>query len=654
MKKDAKKNKTIKDTTTETLTFKMVAKRYFADNQWQQNINFCVPITVGLVVQEDGSVPVGEMTSRLKESVQSIVNRLKECFEAKNKKNVFSAMARPRIIVMVWLPAEEKQSSAEEKLSSAEEKLSALTNCILNELKSSYSGAQVDVVVTEDLREIKKYCWLTIAAWDGVIKSSCGETVCRLLSSEYDEAKSPDRTENAVLNFPQNCPVYQIVLPIGETPESIDYQVREIYPHLLERIASDTENTWFDRDTYHVDREPEQARYKQKRKDFEEEAAHIRSFNDKVVKLSPRIGQQNSEVFDLLNQHSEEDCRKLPGYIKNTVLRQIYYDMTSMGGQTKQKRWFKILLGLSCAGLIFCSLYADLELNRWCMVVFGLLMAATFGLYRYMMKRDNAHNDYLFFRVLAEGMRVQTYWYGTGHNVSVGDAYSVKYQSDMRWAIRAFNALFVGEFLDGCEKKPGTYPVLPTKTPKWKMPSNYTPKYRVLAQEWLGKSVSKHEDGRYDMKEAGGQLWFYHKRIKQFCDSFKNDQKKLNQVQFVWFIMMIVAVVMVITKISFTLPLGDWSLVIGEKVWLFLITLCNIFVLAVTAGMAFKADEDIVTRYRYGASLAQLAVQACEAAPDSNAARIRAIFAEFGREALEENAEWQIIKNNCKPEVHTG
>ncbi|MBQ1555789.1 MAG: hypothetical protein IIZ68_10095 [Clostridia bacterium] len=241
----------------------MVAKRYFADNQWQQNINFCVPITVGLVVQEDGSVPVGEMTSRLKESVQSIVNRLKECFEAKNKKNVFSAMARPRIIVMVWLPAEEKQFVAEEKLS-------ALTNCILNELKSSYSGAQVDVVVTEDLREIKKYCWLTVAAWDGVIKSSCGEAVCRLLSSEYDEAKMTDHTENAVLNFPQNCPVYQIVLPTGKTPESIDYQVREIYPHLLERIASDAEKTWFDRDTYHVDCEPEQARFKQKRKDFED------------------------------------------------------------------------------------------------------------------------------------------------------------------------------------------------------------------------------------------------------------------------------------------------------------------------------------------------------------------------------------------------
>ncbi|MBQ1413460.1 MAG: hypothetical protein IIY93_09770, partial [Clostridia bacterium] len=245
----------------------------------------------------------------------------------------------------------------------------------------------------------------------------------------------------------------------------------------------------------------------------------------------------------------------------------------------------------------------------------------------------------------------------------MGDAYSVKYQSDMRWAIRAFNALFVGEFLDGCEKKPGTYPVLPTKTPKWKMPSNYTPKYRVLAQEWLGKSVSKHKDERYDMLEAGGQLKFYHKRIGEFCQSLRKDHKKQQGCLIAWFVVVLVTVSMVMTGFSFILPLGSWSFVIGEKVWLFLITLCNIFMLAVTADMTFKADEDIVTRYHYGASLAQLAVQACEAVlgskdesdseavSDSEAARIRAIFAEFGREALEENAEWQIIKNNCKPEV---
>ncbi len=647
--------------------YKKIAARYYPNKEWQ-NINFCVPITVGLVVQEGALVPDGELQQRLQKSITYIVERLKKCFgdagisQTKKQSNSSddSAMARPRLIVMVWKPCGENNKKADT------EKDRDLTEWIWEQLKGAYSGAQVDKVVTEDLREIKKYCWLTIAAWDGVIKSSCGETVCRLLSSEYDEAKSPDRTENAVLNFPQNCPVYQIVLPIGETPESIDYQVREIYPHLLERIASDTENTWFDRDTYHVDREPEQVRYKQKRKDFEEEAAHIRSFNDRVVKLSPSIGKWNDNVYDLLDQHSDEACNGLPGYVKNTVLRQIYYDVTSMGGQTKQKRWFIILLGLSCAGLIACALYADLELCRWWMVVFGVLMAAAFGLYWFMTKRTNAHNDYLFFRVLAEGMRVQTYWYGVGYNVSVGDAYSVKYQSDMRWAIRAFHAIFLGEWLDQYEKKTDSEDKTMKKLLAWKKISDYDPPYDILTREWLGKSVSKHKDERYDMLEAGGQLKFYHKRIGEFCQSLRKDHKKQQGCLIAWFVVVLVTVSMVMTGFSFILPLGSWSFVIGEKVWLFLITLCNIFMLAVTADMTFKADEDIVTRYHYGASLAQLAVQACEAVlgskdesdseavSDSEAARIRAIFAEFGREALEENAEWQIIKNNCKPEVYTG
>ena len=192
-------------------------RREWLPNGESDNINYCIPINLGVVAQRTAF-----QANEVEAAVLVAMKKLSRHFGDFQKSN--STSSHNQLIVM-------------------HQDNNPLAEHIAVFLKNEF-GAQL-VQATEE--EIKKYCWVTIAAWDGIASDSSEvyQTIRKILSTRYDESK-----ENQYkLRFPENRPIYQIVLPlVNSGRSSIDYTVREIYPYLLETINSGS--AWFDRNNY--------------------------------------------------------------------------------------------------------------------------------------------------------------------------------------------------------------------------------------------------------------------------------------------------------------------------------------------------------------------------------------------------------------------
>ena len=80
---------------------------------------------------------------------------------------------------------------------------------------------------------------------------------------------------------------------------------------------------------------------------------------------------------------------------------------------------------------------------------------------------------------------------------------------------------------------------------------------------------------------------------------------------------------------------------------MFAISLLNYFLLFVTTNNSLNAYGELASKYSYCKLLMQKAVQDYEVDPG----KAKQIFKQIGIEALEENAEWLMIKNDREPAV---
>ena len=563
-------------------------RREWLPNGESDNINYCIPINLGVVAQRTAF-----QANEVEAAVLVAMKKLSRHFGDFQKSN--STSSHNQLIVM-------------------HQDNNPLAEHIAAFLKNEF-GAQL-VPATEE--EIKKYCWVTIAAWDGIASDSSEvyQTIRKILSTRYDESK-----ENQYkLRFPENRPIYQIVLPlVNSGRSSIDYTVREIYPYLLETINSGS--AWFDRNNYKSSRNE-----RAKRRNFNSNAKKVRRFNEKIVRFDEKIDDQTKYIYDLLPWHHKKKIQ-LPLCAEIANLREIYYDIISMKAQKRQNIQMYLMMALAFLGLSSFALYSDLDIGKVFLVIYLLFMMCTYGLYWLFVKRVNAHKDYLEFRALAEGMRVQCHWYCAGINESVGTNYTVKFQKDMLWAKQAFNAWYMADCLNN--------PVN----------SDYTPNNKMIKTEWLGTLPEKGRKG-YKIQPPSdcpsgtkGQYGFYSKRKRQ--DYVKSSFSRAFAG--------IITIVSVLVSVVFTglLLFDDFG---HENLFVFIISFMNILTLSITYLDNIKAYKELSDKYSYCSLLAQKALQDYDE-ESSNADKVKDIFKQFGIEALEENAEWLMIKNDREPEV---
>ena len=565
------------------------------------NINYCMPVNIGVLAQN--VVTFDE--SRLTAAVEEIMKQLGRWFGRFTSGSKTSS--HNQLIVMT--PGGNR-----------------VAGYITTLLQERY-GAKL---VYSSEKEMKEYCWVTITAWDGITDTeSAVYTAIRNILSTADTPSQDYR-----LRFPENRPIFQIVLPDDSqgTLPSINYEVREIYPHMFETI-NDNE-PWFSRSRY-IDQNWWKKHKDDKRRNIKASALKIKKFNRQIIAFSQKVDQQTDNIYDLLPWH-HQDHKWLPDYVNIANLREIYYDLISMKAQKTQNLQNRILMTLAVIAFGFFSAYSDLTDDYWLLVAYLVFIVAAYLFYWIFVKSVNAHNDYLEFRSLAEGMRVQCYWYAANINECVGSNYTVKFQKDMFWAAQAFRAWYVTDYLMKNNTDGSSY------LEAQPMPS-YHPENDYIKTEWLGTLLKKDESGKYVTDLPAGcpsnppeQLGFFTSRISRF--SVKNRHSKQITLGFTVFAIILSVV------LAFCIRHFDF----GHENWfVFAIGIINILTIIVTTNNQLNAYQELASKYSYCQFLAQKAVQDY----DVDNSKATEIFKQFGIEALEENAEWLMIKNDREPAV---
>ncbi len=612
------------------------------------HINYCMPVNVGIIAQNGSNYDSAKLTA----AVEQIMRQLKSWFGKFSAKS--KTPSHNQLIVMT-------------------RDGDVLAGTIAKYLKKRFCAT----IVTATEQDIKQYCWVTIAAWDGIAddKSSIYTTIKDILSTI-------NTVENDYkLRFPENRPIFQIVLPLsGNQVSKIDYSVREIYPHMLETINKP--NPWFSRDRFQHQNWLSKMK-DSKRRNFIANAMKLKKFNKKIIKFSKKIDKQTDDIYDLLPwQHFEAKYNPeftIPDYVNITNLREIFYDVVSMKAQQSEDNQAKILLTLAGIGLGSYVMYSDAPIPRTVSLaffwLFALSMLIAYGIYIFRVQITGSHKTYLEFRALAEGMRVQCYWYAAGLNQSVGTRYTVKFQKDMQWAKQAFNAWYVSDYLK--YQFPAEKTVLiPTEE---KLTQQEIQRNQIIKAEWLGtlkhnvcgtdqKSVLPDELSKYEKTEAfannpeyqkdlkelkaalgdesrlkpGGQYGYFYKSTRNWGENSKKSKRRNHISLILWMISAIILLVLILINSQY------------ENLLVCIMGICTIIPLVVSGWSSIKAYGELASKYSYCELLAEKALQDYQVVEKNAPEKVKKIFEEYGVEALEENAEWLMIKDDREPTVPNG
>lgn len=295
----------------------------------------------------------------------------------------------------------------------------------------------------ETARFISDNCFAQIALWDGKLDdktiAGTGATVRDSLHGmTYRVSRFPGIT------IPETRPIYHIYTPRKNAEhKSYDYQMRRIFPEPL----FETGRKWFTlneaaqsgdkavsdlfRDKWH---KPEDERSKRI-------TAILRSidlYNGDVEKCAASIVGKEPEDFTV------NDAGPRAELCKHT-----YHAADTLAGkyQTLRKRGALAIIWLAGISYIFLNAFSDLASNPLFLILY-LALLGTAGIVWFFVKRRVLHTRFVTYRALAEGMRVQYYWYAA--KVSDNNDYAAQAQDHylrrqtghvewIRHAIRAVN-----------------------------------------------------------------------------------------------------------------------------------------------------------------------------------------------------------------------
>ncbi len=282
-------------------------------------------------------------------------------------------------------------------------------------------GVEGDVV-----DEICDSSLFALALWDGIKDGSD-----RRMNSAVVRALKGSTQRLMELDMPDNITVFHLLTPSKQgdagTADHKAYTVRTLHPYPLE-----TGNSWFYRGG--KSRGGKTDVYNHKR--FERNVKKIAHFNKKI-KLRRKSVLTSDNVGDLL-----------PGLHGNTaadrdLLRHLYTDSISYAAQKKRDKMTLAMIITAVAGLGIYSILSDapegflgLSLGTLAPVLSVLIIALlTAAMVIFMLqRRSGSHDEYVDFRLIAECLRVQTYWRATGVESSVRDEFGAKSKLDFEWA----------------------------------------------------------------------------------------------------------------------------------------------------------------------------------------------------------------------------
>jgi hypothetical protein len=309
---------------------------------------------------------------------------------------------------------------------------------------------------------------IMIALWDGVLSDALGGTahVVGFMLEGVPEEYDPGR---GVLDPMESGPVYHILTPRKSNPDpaGTPLALDRRYPQTYRRERHGPESG---------SGEARAASY------YERIFGSTEAFNRDFVERAPRLESRIQES----KRYVVPDGTELPPAAAAILER---YAITDTLAQHYQKTMIGTMLLLHAlvfvAALCF-DLFAHPLHDARVLIGYLLLMTVAAGLYWWTALREY-QDRYQDYRALAEGLRVQLFWYLAGLPDSVADYYLGKQRSELDW-LR--NAIRVWDLLSG-EKGSFAFP---------DTPEEQEARLRLVRDRWVkdqaayfeGKTAHRH------------------------------------------------------------------------------------------------------------------------------------------------------------------
>lgn len=300
---------------------------------------------------------------------------------------------------------------------------------------------------------VARHSQALIALWEGCESDNSGTT--QTIRWQRDGAPAPYAAQVGELDAVEGAAVYHIVSPRTGKPVPADsLSIRRIFPvpsetswsakppkGLWQRLGRLLRTTLLS--VHHL------LEAKEVRVDSSKSVGELQ-----IRRRWQAIDRFNADASRIPQTAPQELARNrgwlIPDELAATLpepvrrLRECYAlaDTASLQFQARTTRMVQVLFVLGFLAIVLLELYAHFWHEWPLLLVYLLLLAGGFTLYRRSRQRDE-QGRWLDYRALAEALRVQTFWCWAGLTDSAGDHYLRHFRGELDWIRHAVRASFL-------------------------------------------------------------------------------------------------------------------------------------------------------------------------------------------------------------------
>ena len=524
---------------------------------------------------------------------------------------------------------------------------------------------QGDLQFRETARFISDNSYAGIALWNGMFTpGSIAGTGASVRDSLHGKTYHSNRFSG--ITIPETRPIYHIYTPgANDAPSRFDYRIRRLFPEPL----LESGDSWFTlNEVLGKDEKTIERKFKKEKRETEEKR------KERLDKLLSAIDRYNGDI----DHYSDEIANNkyglgVPRENECTELCNKHYkaaDTLAMIYQKKRNNGTVAIIWLAGLSYMALRIFSDLIESPVFAALYLVLLACAVFVW-WVVERKRLHSHFVTYRALAEGLRVQYYWYAANvkdkdsdESVAQAQDYYLRRQKGhvewIRYAVRAVNLM--------------------ART-KYTLPSVSAADAKAVSDEWLGRMDKYNEQtGRWECPtpklSSNGQAGYFQasslkskkginlpegaKRSGLKLAKKYRQHRRLNRLAFGC---MVVSVLLAIGLAACQLLIPD-NVFIAENATLLMFISGALPVLA----MIFKeindrmGYEEDVDRYAWYYNVFKRAIIEVDETFEeryysyngNDAAKRDAInvkLLEIGKEALIENADWVMLNEKRAPEV---
>ncbi|MBQ9993911.1 MAG: hypothetical protein IJP17_04295, partial [Clostridia bacterium] len=602
----------------------------------QEIPEYRAPIFIGVAAHDNDSADKAKIRARAGEFFAEINKKF-----GQDKLHTFAAAEQEEKRVTPVYLLSLLSNSLEELVSDEASKYGIATIHVVNPGDLPKQGKLCIEVEGDCRRFIVDNCFALLALWNGTrYDRGCGvdplddgveEMVVLSLKGRIME-------EGRSVKLKENRSVCHIVVPAsGDKGLHIPYQKRWLYPYPVE-----TGSSWFYTGCYCLESDKSKiwSVYKplgdkKRQKSVSGEKKYTKERFDNIVE---NISRFNAVVSDNLRDNSEGAIRKgrVFDLLKNLHgsktadadnLKYLFYDGISVKSQKKKRMLTGGIALTACLGFCAHCLYSDC-FDAPVLKTIAIMACAAFFIIALVLfvvgRTGKYHNDYINFRIIAEALRVQTYWDAAGISDNVAERYTERQKNELEWVKLVLRAWRLDMMVKGVKPEPEC---------------DNVKVLRRIGRTWLGieDEARGGEHNKYNTINSGQYNYVRKKAKKTKKAQAREDAINLfgsSAVVITAFALCVIVLLINFTKAPEWLEVVEKYLVLGVGI---LSAVVAAFAFA-GATLANKQETDRLSWSRLQYKKVLMDIEEAQ-----QPGELREIFKRIGSECIVENGEWALI-----------